>query len=230
MTTPCSAPISAIRICSSNGQIALRREQIHLHRIKFIWDGACYERLLVRNFSDRPLRIRLALQYASDFADLFEVRGERRAARGAASAERCSDRKIALRYMGLDRLERVTNLEFDPAPQALTTARAAFEMTLKSNQARRIFVRVRRTRTGRWPVERPGVLSRHACRAARPARVERACGQHRQFQFGVQRDCAPLRCPTSTCWSPIRRRDPTPTPARLGSAHPSAATESSPRS
>src|ERR1700722_14778637 len=55
----------------SDGQIALRREQIHLHRIKFIWTDACYERLLVRNFSDRALQIRVALRYASDFADLF---------------------------------------------------------------------------------------------------------------------------------------------------------------
>jgi glycogen debranching enzyme len=123
------------------GQISLRREQIHLHRIKFIWNGACYQRLLVRNFCDRPLRIRLALQYASDFADLFEVRGEIRAARGHSSAARSTDRKIALRYMGLDALERVTLLEFDPVPQTLTTARAAFEMTLAPNQVRRIFIR-----------------------------------------------------------------------------------------
>ena len=126
----------------ANGQIALRREQIHLHRLKFIWNGACYERLLVRNFSDRPLHIRVALQFASDFADLFEVRGERREARGTASAERSSDRKISLRYMGLDEIERITTLEFDPAPQTLTTARAAFELTLKPHQVKRIFVRV----------------------------------------------------------------------------------------
>ena len=126
----------------ANGQIALRREQIHLHRIKFIWNRACYERLLVRNFSDRPMHIRVALQYASDFADLFEVRGERRPARGTASAERVSDRKIALRYMGLDQLERITAIEFDPAPRTLTTTRAGFDMTLRPNQVRRIFVRV----------------------------------------------------------------------------------------
>ena len=125
-----------------DGQIALRREQIHLHRIKFIWNGACYERLLVRNFSDRPLHIRVALQYGSDFADLFEVRGERRTARGAASAERSSDRKISLRYMGLDKVERITALEFDPAPQTLTTTRAGFDLKLKPNQVKRIFVRV----------------------------------------------------------------------------------------
>ena len=169
----------------SNGQIALRREQIHLHRIKFICNGACYERLLVRNFSDRPLRIRLALQYSSDFADLFEVRGERRAARGAASAERCSDCKIALRYMGLDEVERVTNLEFDPAPQTLTTAHAAFEMTLKSNQARRIFIRagVPEADDGQWNGRvfyRAMRASRHALResSARAASIDKIGRAH----------------------------------------------------
>jgi len=125
-----------------NGQIALRREQIHLHRLRFIWDGAGYERLLIRNFSDRALRIRLALQFASDFADLFEVRGEHRRARGNSSETRDSDRKASLHYMGLDKIERVTTLEFDPAPQMLTTGRAAFEMSLNAHQVKRIFVRV----------------------------------------------------------------------------------------
>ncbi|HXP64386.1 MAG TPA: glycogen debranching N-terminal domain-containing protein, partial [Steroidobacteraceae bacterium] len=26
-------------------QVALRREQVHLHRLMFVWEGACYERL-----------------------------------------------------------------------------------------------------------------------------------------------------------------------------------------
>jgi glycogen debranching enzyme len=125
-----------------DGEIALRREQIHLHRLKFIWSGACYERLLIRNFSDRALRIRVALQFASDFADLFEVRGERRRARGDSSATRSNDRKTALRYMGLDKIERMTTLEFDPTPQTLTTGRAAFEITLNAHQVKRIFIRV----------------------------------------------------------------------------------------
>ena len=50
--------------------------------MKFIWNGACYERLVVRNFSDRPLDLRLTYRFAADFADLFEVRGEHRSARG----------------------------------------------------------------------------------------------------------------------------------------------------
>jgi glycogen debranching enzyme len=135
-----------------NGQIALRHEQIHLHRLKFVWDGACYERILIRNFSDRVWRIRVALQFGSDFADLFEVRGERRRARGELSATRDSDCRAVLRYTGLDKIERITTLDFDPAPQTLTAERAGFETTLNARQVSRIFIRagIEDADAGRW--------------------------------------------------------------------------------
>jgi glycogen debranching enzyme len=122
-------------------KIALRREQVHVHRLKFLWCGACYERLLVRNFSVSPLRVRLTVRFGADFADLFEVRGERRAARGTAAASRVSDRRIELSYLGLDQIERITNLEFEPAPQNLSVSRAIYDVELKPLQVRRIFVR-----------------------------------------------------------------------------------------
>jgi glycogen debranching enzyme len=124
-----------------DGKIALRRENIHLSRMKFIWNGACYERLIVRNFSDRHLSLRLTYRFASDFADLFEVRGEHRAARGESRAALQSDHSVTLRYLGLDKIERVTEIAFFPAPKTLTTARAAFDVSLKPRATRRIFVR-----------------------------------------------------------------------------------------
>ncbi len=125
-----------------DGAIALRRENIHLNRMKFIWNGACYEQLMIRNFSDRPLRLRLTYRFASDFADLFEVRGEHRKARGESRAALVSNHGVMLRYLGLDEIERVTQLAFFPAPKALTTARADFEIALKPRATRRIFARV----------------------------------------------------------------------------------------
>jgi glycogen debranching enzyme len=85
-----------------DGKIALRRENIHLNRLKFIWEGACYERLLVKNFSDCALSVRLTYRFEADFADLFEVRGERRRARGESRAGLESDQSVVLRYEGLD--------------------------------------------------------------------------------------------------------------------------------
>jgi glycogen debranching enzyme len=121
--------------------VALRREQIHLHRLRYLWDGACYERLLVRNFSDQALRVNLAVCFDADFADLFEVRGEHRAKRGQATATRVDSAKVVLRYLGLDSVERNTALEFSPVPRTLSTRRAGFELILKPHQVRRIFFR-----------------------------------------------------------------------------------------
>ena len=123
------------------GKIALRRENVHLHRMKFIWNGACYERLVMRNFGDRPLTLRLTYRFASDFADLFEVRGEHRAARGETRAALESDHSVKLCYLGLDKIERITQISFSPAPKTLTTARAAFDVSLKPRASRRFFVR-----------------------------------------------------------------------------------------
>jgi len=125
-----------------DGKIALRRENIHLNRMKFIWNGACYERLVVRNFSDLPLDLRLTYRFASDFADLFEVRGERRSARGESRAALLSNHGVALRYKGLDKIERVTEVAFYPAPKTLTAAKADFEISLKPRATRRLFVRI----------------------------------------------------------------------------------------
>jgi glycogen debranching enzyme len=124
-----------------DGKIALRRENIHLNRMKFIWNGACYERVIVRNFSDRPVHLRLTYRFACDFADLFEVRGERRAARGEVRTALESDHGVAVEYLGLDKVERATHVAFFPPPKTLTTARAAYELLLKPRATRRIFVR-----------------------------------------------------------------------------------------
>jgi glycogen debranching enzyme len=124
------------------GKITLRRENIHLSRMKFIWDGACYERLVVRNFSDRPLDLRLTYRFASDFADLFEVRGEQRNARGESRAMLGGDHRILLRYKGLDAIERVTEIAFFPVPKTLTIETAAFEISLRPRAMRRIFARI----------------------------------------------------------------------------------------
>ncbi len=121
--------------------VALRREQIHLHRLRFLWNGACHERLLLRNFSDQALSVNLAVCFDSDFADLFEVRGEHRARHGQTTATRIDAAKVELRYLGLDSVVRTTTLEFDPAPRSLSTGRASFEVLLQPHQVRRIFLR-----------------------------------------------------------------------------------------
>jgi len=120
----------------------LRGELIHVNRLKFIWNAACYERILIRNFDLRPHELTFGIEFAADFADLFEVRGRQRARRGQVAAERRSDASITLRYLGLDGVERVTNIAFEPAPNRLDDARALFQLSLAPGQGARLVLRI----------------------------------------------------------------------------------------
>ena len=104
--------------------------QLHLQRSVFLWRGCCHQRLLIRNFSPARRRLRLELRFDADFADLFEVRGIRRVARGAMLAPVVGSSSVTLAYRGLDRLTRTTRLGFEPQPAMLTADCAEFELDL----------------------------------------------------------------------------------------------------
>ena len=120
---------------SAGGRNVLRGERIHVNRQKFIWQNCCYERLLVHNFDLVPHRLALTFDFAADFADLFEVRGQKRSRRGQLSFERRSDASVALLYVGLDGIRRVTTLTFEPAPTRLDGNVARFELSLEPGAA-----------------------------------------------------------------------------------------------
>src|SRR3546814_857832 len=96
------------------GRLVLPRDTIHLHRMKFVWNTACCERVVVRNYDDRPRLIRLRILFDSDFGDLFEVRGQERSRRGSKTIDQPSDSAVTIRYIGLDQVERWTTIRFDP--------------------------------------------------------------------------------------------------------------------
>jgi glycogen debranching enzyme len=123
-----------------NGEIVLRKDVVHIARTIFLWNGAAYQRLALRNHGDRQVSLDLLLSFGSDFADVFEVRGMRRPRRGqAASAVTASD-QVVLSYKGLDDVTRHTQLTFDPAPSQLTVTGASYAFDLAPGEAKRIFL------------------------------------------------------------------------------------------
>ena len=123
-------------------RLILAKDAVHLLRSKFLWQGACHERIAIRNFSEKTERISLRLAFEADFADLFEVRGHLRAARGTQRAERRADDTVVLSYDGLDGVARETVLRFDPAPDVLTLDDARFDIEIEPAGRRTIFVTV----------------------------------------------------------------------------------------
>ncbi|TLX53893.1 amylo-alpha-1,6-glucosidase, partial [Stutzerimonas nosocomialis] len=54
---------------------------IHIERKRLLWEGRLLERLSLVNFADEPASVPLDVDFAADFRDMFEVRGQRRAQR-----------------------------------------------------------------------------------------------------------------------------------------------------
>ena len=122
--------------------LVLPKDVLHVVRTLFLWRGGAYQRLHMQNHDDAPFSVRLSFAFASDFADLFEVRGLRRKRRGTATAEICSETGVALNYQGRDGSRRRTMLLFDPAPERLSTAVASYSFELQANECRSVYVTV----------------------------------------------------------------------------------------
>lgn len=124
-------------------KLLLPKDMLHVVRTLFLWRGTAYQRLRMQNHDLRPFDVRLTLAFASDFADLFEVRGLHRERRGTASAEVRDDAAVALNYQGRDGRYRRTMLLFDPLPQQLSTSLASYRFTLQPNESRSIHLTVK---------------------------------------------------------------------------------------
>jgi glycogen debranching enzyme len=124
------------------GRLVLAHDLIHLRRARFVWNGACFERLLVRNFDDKPQSISIEIDFAADFADIFEVRGTQRERRGKSHPAVVAADSVTLSYTGLDDLRRHTTLRFDPQPRPLSGERAVFTFELGAREARALFMEI----------------------------------------------------------------------------------------
>jgi len=126
----------------AEGRIALLKDTIHISRHIFLREGSLRERIGFMNHAAEPVTFTLSLTFASDFADIFEVRGIERARRGQAWSELLGDNGARLNYRGLDATVRSTSIHFEPAPSRLQEGAASYTVTLAPQERRAIFVSV----------------------------------------------------------------------------------------
>lgn len=125
-----------------NGQIALRKDILHIVRTIFLWRGTAYQRIGLQNHGERNASFNLTLLFDNDFADLFEVRGEQRPRRGVGTARLLNTSNVLFEYVGLDEKLRSTVLHFDPLPSHLAVNRATYHLDLAPQQTTSLFVAV----------------------------------------------------------------------------------------
>ena len=125
-----------------DGRIVLQKDMLHIVRTVFLWRGTAYQRIGLQNHGDRRASFKLTLLFDSDFADLFEVRGERRLRRGVASSRLAGPSEVLLEYVGLDGRARATAVHFEPRPTHLKVDAAIYQLELAPQQDSSLFVAV----------------------------------------------------------------------------------------
>ena len=95
---------------------SLARGTLHIYRTKFLDDGGCFDKIDVHNYGQKPVDVELCFAFSADFADIFEVRGQKRERRGARLQPEIARSSVTLAYEGLDQVLRRTRLECSPLP------------------------------------------------------------------------------------------------------------------
>jgi len=120
------------RVVASHGDL-------HVDREKFLWQGTCYERITITNYSRSDVSALMSLEFEADYADLFEVRGTPRKARGRMLEPQLDEAEIILAYQGLDNLVRRTRIRCSPPPAHVRPGELSFDVVLQP-RSRGIFV------------------------------------------------------------------------------------------
>ena len=120
---------------AENGNIVIPRGTLHVVRSRFLWRDVAHEELRIVNYGLTPLRIPIRIAFATDFADIFEVRGVRRERRGSRLDDQITRNSILMTYEGLDRELRRTCIEADPEPLKITSSNLEFEASLAPGNA-----------------------------------------------------------------------------------------------
>ena len=149
-------------------------ETLHVLRTIFLWDGVCHQRLDLRNYGAQRLRTILSYHVESDFRDLFEVRGMRRAERGELARPLVDKELMRLAYVGLDDVTRTTELDWSVPPFAATPGAVEFEVDLAPGEAQNICLRID-CRGGRGTQAEDFEAAFHRARISRQVALSGTC-------------------------------------------------------
>jgi glycogen debranching enzyme len=114
----------------------IEEQSIMVERSLVITD-ALYEKNSITNFGTQPAAISFAITFGADFADMFEVRGQKRKQRGRMGPAGVAPGHLAVSrtYIGLDGALRENRLTFtELRPAELSTEGAVFNLTVSPKQ------------------------------------------------------------------------------------------------
>ncbi len=168
---------------------------LHLSLRKFLWEATCYQELRVHNHGPVPVDATLVLHFGADYADIFEVRGMSRAARGHILPAEVSADRVTLGYRGLDHTVRRTVLSFAPPPRHLTVSSAWLDLSLPRGKETHFHLTIHCERGDRTPQRLTFIQARTAAADELARRRMRSCqigSANGQFDAWVDRAVSDL--------------------------------------
>jgi glycogen debranching enzyme len=120
----------------------LRRETVHLFRVRYLYEDAWQERVTITSFEVEPVDVSLEVRFEADWADIFEIRGTPRARRGTRRPPVVGTCAVELAYDGVDGVARHTRLELSDAPDHLDTASFRYDLRLEPGEQRVLYWRI----------------------------------------------------------------------------------------
>ena len=143
---------------------------LHIAIKRFLWNATLYQQLRIKNHGLKDVHVGLSLYFKADYADIFEVRGMQRPARGDDLLPQVNGDEVLLGYRGLDDCERHTLLKFSPTPSRLANTSAWFDVSLPPQQETLLTMTVACQRAG----AAPPILSFDEARGQFESHIERA--------------------------------------------------------
>ncbi|WP_338910337.1 amylo-alpha-1,6-glucosidase [Mycetohabitans rhizoxinica] len=115
---------------------------IHVERLRVLCGNVLNEAITLTHYGTEPAVVPLSLSFASDFLDMFEVRGSPRGRRGTLATPYVDKGEVVFSYQGLDNVERIVRIAFSPAPDKLMPGRADYTLTLPSEACLSVYLQV----------------------------------------------------------------------------------------
>jgi glycogen debranching enzyme len=132
-------------------QVILPGQSLRMSRRLVVYQRQLHQVVRVENFAARLYDLVLAWHLGADFVDVFEVRGHRRPRHGTLLPVRADGTALELSYQGLDRVVRITRLEFDPPPHTLEAGSPRYVLSLAPRGRVEITMRVMAHHSGVTP-------------------------------------------------------------------------------
>jgi glycogen debranching enzyme len=115
---------------------------IHVERIRVLSGTVLNEAIELTNYGTSDAIVPLSISFASDFRDMFEVRGLKRPVQGTVEPARVENGEVLLGYVGLDHVERRVRIAFAPTPDKLLAGRADYSVRLPAQACISIYLSV----------------------------------------------------------------------------------------